>query len=258
MIAGGDKSRNLLCKLKRRFFCVHYTNSPKRGSLELALCQYSKRENVQAGMRKCKGFLFLRHITKVERMDTDVTTADNPFLAGPPVVNTLDATAGKKFKRDQVRCTRNRYFAILSVQVSTGLPSHHNFFFFCPLLSLQIHIQQANSVHGIQIHSPHMNLFLVAVSEEHLQYFIAGLCSISGLDIPKGISWAVDLHGKHHHSSLSKLCLPNQQNMTAFLLSISRSNSRSTRIPEAVSRHFSKETTVVWTSEGQRRVVENP
>ena len=50
-------------------------------------------------------------------------------------------------------------------------------------------------MHGIQIHSPNMNLFLVAVSEEHLQYWIAGLNSLCGLPIPSGIAWSANLHG---------------------------------------------------------------
>ena len=42
-----DGTGGLSCKLKRRYFVVHDTNSPKRGSMELALCQYSKREAVK-------------------------------------------------------------------------------------------------------------------------------------------------------------------------------------------------------------------
>ena len=45
--AGGGYS----CKLKRRYFVVHDTNSPKRGSMELALCQYSNREGVKVRAR---------------------------------------------------------------------------------------------------------------------------------------------------------------------------------------------------------------
>lgn len=111
-------------------------------------------------MQKCKGFLFLRHITKVERIDIQHADQNHPFLAGPPLANTMSSEAKKKFIRDQV------------------------------------YLQESNSVHGIQVFSPHMNLFMVAVSEEHLQYWIAGLNSVAGLTIPKGIAWSSKLHGE--------------------------------------------------------------
>jgi hypothetical protein len=103
-------SSGLNVKLKRRFFTVHDTNSPKRGSLELALCQYSKRDNVAVGMRKCRGFLFLRHITKIERIDMEHINFEHPFLAGPAVADdTLSAEAKKIFVRDQVHMTCSLY-----------------------------------------------------------------------------------------------------------------------------------------------------
>ena len=133
VLAESDISKVLNCRIKRRFFCVHDTNSPRRGSMELALCQYSKREHVAVGMQKCKGFVFLRHITLIERIDIQNIDKNNPFLAGPPLVQNIGEEEKKKFFRDQ------------------------------------IHLQESNSVHGIQIHSPHMNLFVIAVSEEQLQ-----------------------------------------------------------------------------------------
>jgi len=53
-------------------------------------------------MQKCKGFLFLRHISKVERIDIQQLDPQKPFLAGPPVLDSLSKENKKKFFRDQV------------------------------------------------------------------------------------------------------------------------------------------------------------